>query len=161
MGENQKGCEGASWGAGKVLDLDVDGGYKATHVCENLCSCALGFVHFSVLSYTSKNTKLQNPSSATLPLSVCFCFCETRAVTGLALLRKGFKRMVCTQAVHKPGRQPVNQECRARQSRNAPGLPHTLALCGPQFPHLQGASSLHLARGSREKEVTPLLSKPL
>lgn len=61
--------------------------YPATH---------LGFAYFPVGSYTfKKKEKRTHPRSATLPLSVCFCICETEAVIG-------FKGMVCPQAVHKP-----------------------------------------------------------
>lgn len=50
MGEDRTGHEGASWGTGAVRGLDLDGN-PAAH---------LGFVHFSVLSYTSKKKKKIN-----------------------------------------------------------------------------------------------------
>lgn len=75
------------------------------------------------------------------------------AVTGPASLHRRFERMGYAQAVHKPGQWPRHRECRAHQHRNASGFPLILAHCGPQFPHLQGASGLHLLRDSKGKGV--------
>lgn len=91
----------------------------------------------------------------------CLCFCSGEMGQGQGLPRCTQRAGVypgCTQA----RRRPAHRKHRAHPSRNTSGFSHTLALCGPQLPHLPGTRSLHLPQGQqRKKGKNPHIEAPV